>query len=146
MGVYLVDPYIHIAHGYRSSENLPDKEMQMVFEDLRMRLQPFEGRYVLARDFSYSFAQTYKIGVTAPAPPTFVYVDANHAEEAVSRDLELWWPHLAAGGIMAGSTYADDADGHVRVKSAVDRFAARQGTSVFLTHDDMPPTWFMLKP
>lgn len=144
-GLYLVDPFIHIWRGYEDPANLNDRDHQLVFEDLRNRLAPFEGRYVLVRDFSHSFAEVYHRGGNTPGPPTFVYVDANHAEQAVSRDLELWWPLLAPGGILAGSTYTDDADGRIRVKSSVDRFATRHGAKVYLTHDDVPASWFIFK-
>jgi hypothetical protein len=144
-GVYLVDPFIHIWRGYNDPANLQDKEHQMIFEDLRNRLQMFEGRYVLVRDFSHSFCETYRSGGTAPGLPTFVYIDANHAEQAVARDLELWWPLLASGGVLAGSTYMDDADGNIRVRSAVDKFIAKQRLQLYLTHDDVPPSWFVFK-
>lgn len=145
-GLYLVDPYIHIWRGYDDPANLQDKEHQLIFEDLRNRLAPFEGRYVLVRDFSHSFAETYGRGGQTAGPPTFVYVDANPSEEAVSRDLELWWPLLVPGGILAGGTYTDSDDGRVRVRTAVDRMALRMGLQVYLTHDDSPPSWFLLKP
>lgn len=144
-GVYLVDPYIHIWQGYDDAANLQDRDHQMMYEDLRNRLQPYEGRYVLVRDFSYSFAQTYQTGSGTPGPPSFVYIDANHAEKSISRDLQLWWPLIASSGVLAGSTYMDDSSGRVRVQTAVDRFAARQGVKVYLTHDDMPPSWFIFK-
>jgi len=144
-GVYLVDPFIHIWRGYNDPANVPDREHQLIFEDLRNRLVPYEGRYVLVRDFSHSFAELYRQGGTAPGLPAFVYIDANHGEEAVSRDLELWWPLLSPGGMLAGSTYMDDAEGSVRVRTAVDRFAARRQLQLFLTHDDAPPSWFFFK-
>lgn len=145
-GLYLVDPFIHIWRGYDDPANLGDREHQMQFEDLRNRLAPFEGRHVLVRDFSHSFAETYRQPGQSPGAPTFVYIDANHAEQAISRDLELWWPLLAPGGMIAGSTYTDDVDGRVRVRTAVDRFASASGMKVYLTHDDMPPSWFIFKP
>lgn len=144
-GLYLVDPFIHIWRGYDDPDNLSDRDHQVRFEELRNRLAPFEGRHVLVRDFSYSFAEVYQQGGNTPGSPTFIYVDNNHAEPAISRDLELWWPLLASGGILAGSTYTDDVDGRVRVKTAVDRFTARIGAKVYLTHDDNPPSWFIMK-
>jgi len=145
-GLYLVDPFIHIWRGYDDPNNLSDRDHQAQFEDLRNRLAPYEGRHVLIRDFSHSFAEVYQRGGQTAGPPSFVYVDANHAEKAVSRDLELWWPLLSTGGILAGSTYTDDADGRIRVRKAVDRFAAGTGAKVYLTHDDSPPSWFIFKP
>jgi len=144
-GLYLIDPYIHIWQGYDDPSNLSDRDHQMVFEELRNRLAMFEGRYVLVRDFSHSFAETFRSGGTAPGLPTFVYVDANHAEKAVARDLELWWPLLAPGGVLAGSTYMDDTAGTIRVQTVVDRFVARHQLSLYLTHDDVPPSWFIFK-
>lgn len=75
----------------------------MIFEDLRNRLAPFEGRYVLVRDFSHSFAETYGRGGQTPGPPTFVYVDANPSEEAVTQDperrtLNQIWPAFGGTG------------------------------------------------
>merc|ERR1711920_8501 len=104
-GVYLVDPYIHILSGYDDPANLQDRDHQMIFEDLRNRLAVFEGRYMLVRDFSHSFADTFRS--SAPMAPCFVYIDANHAERAVAQDLELWWSPLASGGMLAGSMYMD---------------------------------------
>lgn len=144
-GVYLVDPYIHVWQGYDDPANLSDREHQLVFEELRSRLTPFEGKYVLVRDFSHSFAEVYRSGGTAPGLPTFIYIDANHAEKAVERDLNLWWPLLAPGGVLAGSTYVDDASGRIRVQTVVDRFVARQHVNLYLTHDDTPPSWFIFK-
>lgn len=144
-GLFLVDPYIHIWRGYEDPANVADSEHQLIFEDLRNRLVQFEGRYVLVRDFSHAFAETYSRPGQTPGPPSFVYVDANPAEDAVSRDLELWWQLLAPGGILAGGTYVDEGN-RVRVRSVVDRFAARQGLQVYLTHDDVPPSWFLFKP
>merc|ERR1712110_1322848 len=105
-------------------------------EDLRNRLAVFEGRYVLVRDFSHSFGETFRAGGSAPGPPSFVYIDANHADRAVSRDLETWWPLLAAGGVLAGSTYMDDSAARIQVQTAIDRFASREGVNIYLTHDD----------
>jgi predicted O-methyltransferase YrrM len=35
----------------------------------------------------------------------FIYVDADHSEASVLRDIELWWPKLKPTGIMAGHDY-----------------------------------------
>jgi len=144
-GIYLVDPYIHIWQGYDDPSNLSDRDHQLVFEELRNRLAMYEGRYVLVRDFSHSFAEVFRSGGTAPGLPTFIYIDANHAEKALERDLSLWWPLLAPGGVLAGSTYTNDATGRVAVQAVVDRFVARNRLSLYLTHDDVPPSWFIFK-
>ena len=35
----------------------------------------------------------------------FVYVDAEHTFSAVKRDIELWWPKLKVGGVLAGDDW-----------------------------------------
>jgi len=35
----------------------------------------------------------------------FVFIDGDHAEEAVAIDIECWGPRVARGGILAGDNY-----------------------------------------
>jgi len=48
-----------------------------------------------------------------------VFLDADHSEDGVLRDLEAWLPKLRPGGIIAGHDYG--ARHHPGVKPAVDR-------------------------
>ena len=48
-----------------------------------------------------------------------VFLDADHSEEWVLRDLQAWMPKLRDGGVIAGHDY--DAPHHPGVKKAVDR-------------------------
>jgi len=48
-----------------------------------------------------------------------VFLDADHSEDGVLRDLEAWLPKVRAGGIVAGHDYG--ARHHPGVKPAVDR-------------------------
>lgn len=36
----------------------------------------------------------------------FVFIDADHAFESVTKDLDAWWPKVKKGGIMAGHDYS----------------------------------------
>lgn len=47
-----------------------------------------------------------------------VFIDADHQEPAVARDIDAWTPKVAFGGIMAGHDYDDGFPG---VIAAVDR-------------------------
>ena len=35
----------------------------------------------------------------------FVYIDADHREEFVRKDIELWFPKLKKGGVISGHDY-----------------------------------------
>jgi len=52
----------------------------------------------------------------------FIYIDADHAYEAVKKDLENWFPKLRPGGIIAGHDYTDDFFVEIGVIKAVDEF------------------------
>ena len=64
--------------------------------------------------------------------------------------MQLWWPKLRTGGMMAGDDFADVHDSLTRydihtnvgwgVKSAVDRFSREFGSPFFLTYADRPHT------
>jgi predicted O-methyltransferase YrrM len=59
----------------------------------------------------------------------YLYVDADHTLEAVTSDLECWWPHLKVGGLIAGDDYDDPNDPAVpkNVTAAWDAFEAKHG-------------------
>jgi len=146
-GLYLCDPYIHIWKGYDDPNNLSDKEHQLIYENLRNALadQGFEGRHLLVRDFSHSFATTFKqdTGPQQP-PPSLVFVDANHAYEAVTRDLEAWWPLLPTGGLLAGSTFINDPSRNIGVRQAVEDFMRPRGIQIMETTEPLP-SWIVVK-
>ena len=54
----------------------------------------------------------------------FVFLDADHSFEFVSKELEAWWPKVRKGGIFAGHDYDASWPG---VVMAVQSFAAKHG-------------------
>ena len=76
-----------------------------------------------------------------------MYIDNNHSYVSVKKDLELWWPLLAEGGVMAGSMYGNDSP-RVGVKDAVDEFFRAIGLNIILTGtaaNDPFPNWLVFK-
>jgi len=66
-----------------------------------------------------------------------VFIDADHSEESVLRDLQAWLPKLRPGGILSGHDYG--APHHPGVKRAVDRAFAESAHPVHL--DDNKVWW-----
>lgn len=56
----------------------------------------------------------------------YLYVDADHSYEGCMADLEMWWPHLRIGGLIAGDDYGDP-HGDGRMSQAWDDFEQRLG-------------------
>lgn len=59
----------------------------------------------------------------------YLYIDADHTFESCTLDLEMWWPHLRVGGLIAGDDYDDPYDTEVpkRVTRAWDTFEQKYG-------------------
>jgi predicted O-methyltransferase YrrM len=51
----------------------------------------------------------------------FVFIDATHTYDAVSRDIAAWWPKVKPGGLLAGHDYIHFPG----VRAAVNDFVAR---------------------
>ena len=62
----------------------------------------------------------------------FVYIDADHSEEAVAADFNLWHPKVREGGLLGGHDYngVGDKRGHFGVKKAVDKATGLLGLEV----------------
>jgi predicted O-methyltransferase YrrM len=86
---------------------------------------PPDRRWVLALH-CFHFVQ----GDSAAAAASFddesvdlVFIDADHSEEGVRRDIAAWLPKLRLGGILSGHDYGSTH--HAGVTRAVDDFARR---------------------
>jgi len=104
-------------------------------------------RVIIVRGFSEKVATDF-----ADNTFDFVYIDANHLYDAVKNDLDIWWPKVKLGGVMAGHDYY--VDGYIpkehynmtsEVKRAVDEFSSREGLNLETTKE-MWPSWWVIKP
>ena len=154
--LYLVDTWRHMAD-YRDSWRRSDAEMEEMLNHVRRRLERFSRRFQIIRDTSVNAARTF-----AENYLDFIYLDANHAYEAVRQDLAAWYPKVRAGGIMAGHDYFNAlADKNLDpipgtnaqpekltsygVKAAVDEFCQKLGVQPNITDEEWP-TWYFVKP
>jgi hypothetical protein len=71
----------------------------------------------------------------------FCYIDGLHTFEAVKEDIATWWPLIRSGGILAGHDW--DIEG---VAKAVTEFHGNNpGLNVWVTHEKISPSWYILK-
>ena len=67
----------------------------------------------------------------------FVFLDGNHAYEAVKEDLEAWWPKLKSSGLFCGDDYhyaSSSDEGRYGVIQAVEEFARYKSLQVKLLY------------
>jgi SAM-dependent methyltransferase len=140
------------AWGYRANhtdnrgrtsrdKNLIDHEGNM--NTARAAVAPYlsSGRAVMMQRYSEAAALEFPDDHF-----DFIYIDAGHEYWAVTRDLEMWWPKLKRGGMLAGDNFADEHDLAWKkripwtVKSAVAHFSARVSSPFLLTYGDRQQT------
>lgn len=78
----------------------------------------------------------------------WVYIDADHSYEAVSQDLEAWFPKIKKGGFLCGHDYSNTeavikkGDG---VYAAVNDFVAKVGLQVKSIAGDLDARCFSIQ-
>ena len=136
--LFMVDSWQHIS-GLRDCNN-PDTEVHlnnMVNACLNTHIH--RNRACIIRDMSVRAAELFDDGEL-----DFIYLDAGHDFESVTRDLEAWFPKIKDGGLLCGDDYLDGEkyETTFAVKSAVDKFF--EGKEVGSTWEDQP-TWWVWK-
>lgn len=102
------------------------------------------------KQFKLVIGDTAEMAETMPDESIdLVYVDALHTLEAVTKDINAWYPKVKRGGIMSGHDYeskpAMDGWEPIEVKQAVDAWAKAQGLTVNVI-DEGAPSWWVVKP
>jgi hypothetical protein len=133
----LVDPWRHQDSGEYDGDpcNVGNPRFESWYEEVKGTLGRSE-RVTIAREPSLAAAAGVEAGSL-----DFVYIDANHSEEAVGADMRAWWPKLRPGGWLTGHDYQLES-----VQRAVAAFCAERSVVLaFVTLDDLP-SWAIQVP
>lgn len=95
------------AWAYRKDDhfdkNFKNENINMANMNMTQRkLQKHENRVHIIKNLSTSAAKTFE-----NESFDWIYIDALHTEQALSSDLQAWWPKLRNGGLMSGDDYGD---------------------------------------
>lgn len=96
--LYLVDPWRALGQEYVDSSN--HEFHSTAYKDTINSIDGFEDRAIMIRSLSSQAVDLFEDGSL-----DYVYIDGNHAYDFVKQDLEIWWPKLKSGGLMAGHDY-----------------------------------------
>ncbi len=113
LSLYAVDAWTEYSGLYSSLEDggqmplgrLPDDGTEtrvavpfaVVEELFREKAQSYNGRLKILKGLSWAMASS-----VADASLDFVFIDADHMESAVRKDIEAWRPKVKAGGMLMG--------------------------------------------
>ena len=152
--LYLVDPY----EVYDELEKVRGTQIQEFHDDtyrlMVENLRPYMNRVEIIKEYSENAADKIENELD------FVYIDGNHSYEYVKKDLELYYPKVKKGGLVAGHDYNEpefvNDDGSKKteceinhVRKAVDEFFEKLGIEVQSDTclDDLGNhDWWVVKP
>ena len=100
--LWMVDPWraFEEGEGYVDASN--HKEHETAWLETIKNIEGYEARAFMLRGLSSDMASRFRDGSL-----DLVYIDGNHAYDWVKEDIELWWPKLRPGGVLAGHDYLD---------------------------------------
>jgi hypothetical protein len=118
--LYLVDPYMLYKDNKEVSPHIRIT-METSWQSAAIgTLIPFENKIVWINHIS-----SEAVKLIQDEELDFVYIDGNHFYFYVKQDIELWYPKVKIGGLVAGHDY-DISDRNIdhgcNVKQAVDEF------------------------
>ena len=117
MTVYSIDPW---------EDNEELKESQKVYAECKSRLEDYQERSVMIKDYSPQAAVNF-----GDEQVDFVYIDGLHDYQSVKKDIEAWWKKLRIGGILAGHDF--NTAKWTGVVRAVSEFCDENNLSCYLT-------------
>ncbi len=143
-----VDPWAHQSAGYNDPCNLEQEAFDELYVKCRNRLlgsqrvmEDGRPRVNLVRLPSAEAAQLL-VG-----PYDLIYLDGNHSFAGIREDIELWYPKVKPGGILAGHDYTHNPDPDVcGVIPAVQRFVKQHGLQLQLMLSTGDCSWAVRKP
>lgn len=144
---------------YTDGANVEDEEQEARYQQAQQGLAQWSNKTVFLRMLTTEAAPLF-----ADESIDFVYADARHDYCGLKQDLQLYWPKLRPGGILAGHDFLTQAqvskyiksdwslcaNGEMHqgaVKAAVEEFAFRHRLHVSVTYwrEDWP-SWLITKP
>ena len=140
--IYLIDPYKKWAED-EYIDGTSTIDFEGAFNYAINHLQEHVGRCEWLRmtsDEAYKHLRDNEVLLD------FAYIDGNHHQPQIGRDLENYWNLVRSGGIFCGHDFynLDTPEYKCEVKDAVEAFAGKHGVEIYNTKKD--DSWWIVKP
>ena len=130
--LYLIDPYLFYdnmkGHGVIENNNVAEHFKKQAYD----LLANFNDKIIWIYDFSEN-------AHSSANNMDFVYIDGNHRYKYIKKDIELYYPKIKDGGIIAGH---DFKAGEIGVCRAVEEFCKCSDNKLSKSNWDW---WFIRK-
>lgn len=103
----------------------------------------YPDKVYLHKAYSPEASKEYRDGELA-----WVYIDSRHDLEAITADLNAWWPKVRSGGVLCGHDmrYEISDTQQCEVKPAVEKFIKEHGLSIHITNAPGCGSFWIIKP
>jgi hypothetical protein len=123
--LYLVDPYLP----YKDIQSIVTQKDQDIYKkEMLDRIAPYKDKVKFYQTTSEEASKMFDNEYF-----DYVYIDGDHSYEAVKKDLELWYPRVKKGGILAGHDFNKP---HYGVFKAITKFAKLNNLKVLIIKQD----------
>ncbi len=138
--LYLVDLWAHVDDMPGSSLCQPQEIHDAKYRDCMAAIKPYANRIVVLRGWSSLMSRRVPDNSLG-----LVYIDATHRGQYPKQDIELYYPKLVGGGVMAGHDYLNP---NYSIKPVADEFAARVGAELHVLPETTieNASFYFLKP
>jgi uncharacterized LabA/DUF88 family protein len=132
--MYAVDLWKNYGN-YR--QHVSDQEYEEIFASAKKRMA--------GKDVHFVRMDSVAAASVIEGELDWIYIDAAHDRDSVTRDMEAWYPKLKSGGIFAGHDYV--AKKGFGVIGAVDAFCLKHNIDELVIYSgDRSPSWMFVKP
>ena len=104
-----------------------------MYDEMKYRLREWHNKCVFIRQKSADAADLVPNGLD------FLYIDGNHMQEYVEKDIKLYYPKVRRGGMFGGHNYQPENPG---VMKAVYAFFKKRNLTFRVDRND----WWVIKP
>jgi len=130
--LYLIDPYQRRHVIGKIIENDGD----LIYEKAKSKMKDYKEKSIFLRKTSEEAVDDI------PNNIDFVYIDGNHNYEFVKKDIELYYPKVKKGGVIAGHDFSASFFGVCR---AVFEFLDKKGYDITDLQGKRKDWWFIKK-
>jgi len=98
-----------------TSIEIDKSQFENLFDVFLNNIEPVKNTINIVKSISWDASKNYQDNSL-----DFIFIDAGHDYESVSKDLKSWYPKVKLGGVIAGHDYHDN--GTCKVFSAVNDY------------------------
>jgi hypothetical protein len=142
-GLFLVDPW-DISKCGEYIDGSANIDFDAAYNLCISKISSFPGRTIVLRGTSDE-----ALGKIPDSSLDFVYIDGNHHDPQVSKDINDWYSKVKPGGLFGGHDYYNLNESFYRcdVKKAVDAFVKKKKLKLHVTNEDqLDQSWWIVVP